>query len=108
MRNYEEVAQDCAEGVAAYLAGMLQGVGPKTAEAIVATLGTDVVQLLGSRDAVLHLQKVPGIKRKRASDIKSQWDKRAGVMALCAQHVISMLTDNTPKMRVRAMACAAV
>lgn len=77
-RGFETVTPTTSAGVTEYLRGILKGVGPKTAAAMVDTLGPDVVQILNSADAIKQLCKVPGIKKKRAEDIKQKWDEGAG------------------------------
>jgi hypothetical protein len=58
--QHEEVAPEGEEGLAAYLSGSLKGVGPKTAELLVAGLGTTILDVLDSDSAVARLAKVGG------------------------------------------------
>ncbi|MDD2603587.1 MAG: ATP-dependent RecD-like DNA helicase [Desulfobacteraceae bacterium] len=61
-----------AEGIRAYLnAGALDGLGPKTADRLVACFGSRTLEILD--DAPERLQEVPGIGVKRAAAIAEAW-----------------------------------
>ena len=64
----------------AYLSGgLLPGVGPVTAQRMVAAFGTEVESVLDAPDAAARLQDVPGVGRTTAGRIKRAWDETRGV-----------------------------
>ena len=66
------------EGIEAFLSsGVIRGVGPKLAHEIVATFGSDALNVL-DRDPD-RLAAVPGVGAKRIADIKRTWSRSRGI-----------------------------
>lgn len=71
--------------------GAIHGVGPSTATKLVETWGSEVLDVLDSADAVLHLQQCEGIGNAKAIAIKTAWDcgrdARLGANFLCERGI---------------------
>lgn len=64
------------EGITRYLAsGILPGVGPKTAAAIVEHFGTDTLQVLDT--ASRRLREIPGLGKTKIAAIRAAWTENA-------------------------------
>jgi exodeoxyribonuclease V alpha subunit len=71
----EQVLPATAEGIRRYLgSGLIKGVGPVTAERIVAAFGADTLTVLDKEPEQLH--KVPGVGPKRADAIAQAWEEQ--------------------------------
>ncbi len=90
-----------AEGLVRFLSsGMIDGVGPKLAERIVAKFGADVLRVLDKESA--RLEEVDGVGRKKRREIKESWERQRavrevmvflhahGVSAARAQRIVKM------------------
>lgn len=94
--------------VKAYLAsGIIPGVGPVTADAMVKRWGSNIISILDSDDAVSMLCQCSGIKQGKAEKIKEGWDagkdaregssflRDAGVPIVIAQRIAESLGKKT-------------
>ena len=79
MYRYLHLEPNSLKSLRAYLgSGAIPGVGEKTAEYMVAGLGTDVIEILNGRDAVLALMRCDKIGKLTATKIKQSWDAGRG------------------------------
>lgn len=66
------------EGVRRYLgSGLIKGVGPKTAERIVAAFGEDTLTTIEQQPE--RLMQIPGIGREKALSIHQQWQQQQAI-----------------------------
>lgn len=66
------IAPTSAEGIRRFLSsGMIRGIGPVLAEAIVKRFGTDTIQILDHRPD--RLREVPKIGAKKCAEIRRSW-----------------------------------
>lgn len=73
---YEEVIPETPDAMIEYLSsGLLKGVGPKTAEAIVNHFGDDTIDIL--KNDPIRLAEVKGISAKKAEAIASSYQSAA-------------------------------
>lgn len=73
-----ELAPSTTKGLERYLgAGVVKGVGPKTAERIVARFGLDALRVLD--DEPWKLAQVAGLGDRRATEIAKAWREKKGV-----------------------------
>ena len=73
-----ELLPDTLGGLEKYLAsGLLRGVGPKTAERIVATFGLETMRVLDEEP--WRLRKVPGLGKAKAEVIAAGWAEQRSV-----------------------------
>ncbi len=69
------VAPTSAEGIKRFLSsGMIRGIGPKLAEAIVNRFGTDTVRILDTRPD--RLREVPKVGAKKCAEIRHSWTEQ--------------------------------
>lgn len=69
------VAPTSAEGLRRFLSsGLIRGIGPKLAEAIVARFGTDTVSILDHRPD--RLREVPKVGAKKCAQIRRSWSEQ--------------------------------
>ncbi len=69
------VAPTSKEGIRRFLAGgLIRGIGPKLAEAIVNRFGTDTIHILDHRPD--RLREVPGLGRKKCTEIRKSWSEQ--------------------------------
>lgn len=69
------VAPTSVEGIRRFLcSGLIHGIGPKTAEAIVAHFGSDTVDILDKRPD--RLREVPKIGAKKCAEIRRSWSEQ--------------------------------
>ena len=69
------VAPTSVEGIKRFLSsGMIRGIGPKLAEAIVARFGTDTVNILDTRPD--RLREVPKVGAKKCAEIRRSWSEQ--------------------------------
>jgi exodeoxyribonuclease V alpha subunit len=62
-------------GIERYLAsGVIKGIGPVTAEALVQKFGTETLSIIESHSA--RLKEVPGIGRNKCKQIKASWEEQ--------------------------------
>jgi exodeoxyribonuclease V alpha subunit len=87
----EQVLPATAEGMRRYLgSGLIRGVGPVTAERIVACFGAETLEML-DRDPE-RLRDVPGVGPKRAAAIAGAWEEQKQirqVMLFLQSHGVS-------------------
>jgi len=68
-------------GIVRYLSsGLIKGVGPKTAEALVAAFGTEVLDIIESEPE--RLLEVPGIGKKTLESIRESWGSQRDIRGL--------------------------
>jgi exodeoxyribonuclease V alpha subunit len=66
------IAPTSTEGICRFLSsGLIRGIGPKLAEAIVNRFGTDTIQMLDHRPD--RLREVPGLGKKKCDQIRTSW-----------------------------------
>lgn len=66
------IAPTSTEGICRFLSsGLIRGIGPKLAEAIVNRFGTDTIQILDHRPD--RLREVPGLGKKKCDQIRKSW-----------------------------------
>ena len=69
------VAPTSTEGIKRFLAsGMIRGIGPKLAEAIVNRFGSDTVRILDTRPD--RLREVPKLGSKKCAQIRKSWSEQ--------------------------------
>ena len=69
------VAPTSAEGIRRFLAsGLIRGIGPKLAEAIVRHFGSDTVDILDTRPD--RLREVPKLGAKKCAQIRASWSEQ--------------------------------
>jgi exodeoxyribonuclease V alpha subunit len=106
--SFDELRPEGNSNLVAYLSGgILPGVGPVTAQRMVAAYGEEIVDILDSPDAVAKLSSCEGVGRSKAIKIKDGWDagkdarlgsqflREAGVPAALAQRVAESFTSRT-------------
>ena len=78
IRSYIEKLPSTIDGIEKYLgSGLVKGIGPKFAKAIVDTFGKDTFKIM--EDEIDRLIEVPGIGKDRLSKIKKAWIEQKGV-----------------------------
>lgn len=88
VREFSRKIPASEDGVLALLAsGLIKGIGPKTAQSMIDTYGTDVTKMIERRDP--RLTKIPGIGPKRLLMIEKQWHQFYG-----REHIVGMLANN--------------
>ena len=76
--SYTTVLPATIQGIRKYLgSGLIKGIGPVTAERIVATLGTDALRVIEEEPA--RLLEVPGLGKVRQARIVSAWAKQQAI-----------------------------
>lgn len=66
------IAPTSKEGICRFLAsGLIRGIGPKLAEAIVNRFGSETIQILDKRPD--RLREVTGLGRKKCAEIRKSW-----------------------------------
>lgn len=81
MRRHQTVLPAQVEGIRHYLgSGLIHGVGPKTAERIVAAFGEDTFRVLDNEPE--RLLTVEGIGRKTAEAVREGWSEHRGIRDL--------------------------
>jgi exodeoxyribonuclease V alpha subunit len=89
--DYRTVMPSSVDGIAKYLAGgVVKGLGPVTAERIVAVFGEETLDVLDNHPD--RLRRVEGLGRKRIAQIKEAWQEQRGsrdVMIFLHQNGIS-------------------
>ena len=69
------IAPTSTEGIKRFLSsGMIRGIGPKLAEAIVARFGTDTIHILDTRPD--RLREVPKVGAKKCAEIRRSWSEQ--------------------------------
>ncbi len=81
VESYQLIYPDTAAGIEKYLAsGMIKGIGPRTAERIVAAFGPRTLEVIELEPE--RLAEVPGLGRKRRRQIGESWDEQRGLRKL--------------------------
>lgn len=86
--NYRSVLPATLQGIRKYLgSGLIQGIGPQTAERIVARFGMDTFVVLDQNPTRLH--EVSGLGMNRVQRIVAAWEEQKAIKAilLCLQEV---------------------
>ena len=74
-RAFRATLPSSVYGIRKYLgSGLINGIGPTYAEKIVDTFGADTFRVIEEESA--RLREVPGIGKKRATEIKAAWDSQ--------------------------------
>ncbi|MEA1995999.1 MAG: ATP-dependent RecD-like DNA helicase [Gemmatimonadota bacterium] len=78
---FESVYPETVEGIEKYLgSGLIKGIGPKTAERIVACFGLETLDVIDKDPD--KLRAVNGLGAKKISVIRDEWDKQQGIRRL--------------------------
>jgi exodeoxyribonuclease V alpha subunit len=78
VQRYESVRPSSAAGIERYLgSGLVKGIGPGLAKALVRHLGADTLDVIEQDPA--RLQSVPGIGPGRATRIRKAWEQQSAV-----------------------------
>lgn len=73
VETYEEVLPATVYGIEKYLgSGLIKGIGPKFARAIVNRFGADTLNIIDNDIQRLH--KVPGLRKKHVEKIADSWE----------------------------------
>lgn len=75
VQTWEEVMPATLYGMEKYLgSGLVKGIGPKYARAIVSRFGLETIDVIETEPERLY--EVPGIGKKRVEKIKESWEKQ--------------------------------
>lgn len=78
VRSYRTVLPATVQGIERYLgSGLIKGVGPKTAEKIVAHFGVETLAVIDADAA--RLAEVPGLGPKRTKAIAAAWEEQRAI-----------------------------
>lgn len=78
VERWEEVMPATLYGMEKYLgSGLVKGIGPKYAQAIVRTFGLETIDVIET--AIERLYEVPGIGKKRVTKIQESWEKQKDI-----------------------------
>lgn len=78
VETYEEVLPATVYGIEKYLgSGLIKGIGPKFARAIVNRFGADTLNIIDND--VQRLHEVPGLGKKRVEKIADSWEKQKDI-----------------------------
>ncbi|HEY7126650.1 MAG TPA: ATP-dependent RecD-like DNA helicase [Ktedonobacterales bacterium] len=78
VRNYRSILPATAQGIRKYLgSGLIKGIGPKTADKIVAHFDLETLEILESSPA--RLREVPGLGQHRAKLIEAAWAEQKAI-----------------------------
>ena len=81
VESYQFIYPETEAGIERYLAsGLIRGIGPKIAERIVSRFGRETLEVIELRPE--DLKKVPGLGRKKISQIKEAWEEQRGIRRL--------------------------
>ncbi|GAB3996946.1 hypothetical protein GCM10029992_18470 [Glycomyces albus] len=76
--SYRTVLPATVQGIERYLgSGLIKGIGPKTAEKIVAHFGVETLEVIDADPA--RLIEVPGLGPKRTKSIAAAWDEQRAI-----------------------------
>ncbi len=79
--TFETIVPSSEAGIENYLAsGLIEGIGPTYAKRLVAAFGTDTLRVIDEEPH--RLQKVPGIGKKRAAQIREGWASQRAVQSI--------------------------
>jgi len=78
VERWEEVMPATLYGMEKYLgSGLVKGIGPKYAQAIVGRFGLETIEVIET--AIDRLYEVPGIGKKRVTKIQESWEKQKDI-----------------------------
>lgn len=78
VRSYRTVLPATVQGIERYLgSGLIKGIGPKTAERIVAHFGVETLEVIDADPA--RLIEVPGLGPKRTESIAAAWEEQRAI-----------------------------
>lgn len=81
VKEWQEIIPKTADGIQAYLAcGLIKGIGPKLAVAVVSRFGTDTLHILEQQPE--RLLEIQGITEGRLEDIKESYAESHGLRDL--------------------------
>lgn len=81
IEKYETVVPTTAFGIEKYLgSGLISGIGPTYAKRLVEAFGVDTLRIIDEQPE--RLLKVPGIGRKRATQIRESWHAQRAVQSI--------------------------
>lgn len=75
--RHEEILPRSVDGMVGFLSSQFRGIGPKLAERIVETFGERTYEVLDADPGAIG--GVPGVGKKKAEMIGSQWEARKGI-----------------------------
>ncbi len=88
VQDYHSILPASAQGIRKYLgSGLIKGIGPKTAEKIVARFDVETLSIL--EDAPQRLIEVPGLGRRKVELIITAWAEQKAIkeVMLCLQEL---------------------
>ncbi|HEY7355952.1 MAG TPA: ATP-dependent RecD-like DNA helicase, partial [Ktedonobacterales bacterium] len=88
VRDYRSTLPATAQGIRKYLgSGLIKGIGPKTAEKIVATFDLETLPIL--EEAPHRLIEVPGLGKRKVELITAAWEEQKAIkeVMLCLQEL---------------------
>ena len=78
---FETIAPTTVDGIEKYLgSGLIAGIGPTYAKRLVEAFGTETLRVIDEEPH--RLQKVPGIGKKRAAQIREGWASQRAVQSI--------------------------
>jgi exodeoxyribonuclease V alpha subunit len=81
VEKFEGVVPSTIDGIEKYLAsGLIEGIGPTYAKRLVAAFGVETLRIIDEEPH--RLQKVPGIGKKRAAQIREGWASQRAVQSI--------------------------
>ena len=101
VEQWQEIVPQTADGLLAYLgSGLIKGIGPKTAEDIVATFGPDTLNILDNEPE--KLLQIRGITEGKLKDIEESYAESRvlrNLMSLLGPFKITPATENLSALR---------
>ncbi len=88
VHDYRSILPATAQGIRKYLgSGLIKGIGPKTAEKIVATFDLDTLSIL--EETPQRLIEVPGLGKRKVELITAAWEEQKAIkeVMLCLQEL---------------------
>lgn len=81
VEKFESVVPSTIDGIEKYLAsGLIEGIGPTYAKRLVQAFGVETLRVIDEEPH--RLQKVPGIGKKRATQIREGWASQRAVQSI--------------------------
>jgi len=81
IERYETVVPNTAQGIEKYLgSGLISGIGPAFAKRLIEAFGVETLRVIDEQPE--RLLRVPGIGRKRASQIREAWNAQRAVQSI--------------------------
>ena len=81
IERYETVVPNTVQGIEKYLgSGLISGIGPAFAKRLIEAFGVETLRVIDEQPE--RLLRVPGIGRKRASQIREAWNAQRAVQSI--------------------------